>query len=54
MCTGENACPPKWQAFFDDVISQSELTTLFVNDFVTRSSNVNIPFGDELGTFALV
>ena len=27
LCTRKNACPPKWQAFFDDIMSQSELTT---------------------------
>ena len=26
LCTGKNVCPPKWHAFVDDVMSQSELT----------------------------
>ena len=27
LCTGKYVCPPKWHAFLDDVMSQSELIT---------------------------
>ena len=30
LCTRENVCSPKWRAFLNDVMSQSELTTVVV------------------------
>ena len=31
-CTGKNTCPPKWKTLFDNIRSQSELTTTEIHN----------------------
>ena len=49
LCTGKIACPPKWHAFFVDVMSKSELTTICF--FILKNQN---PTSFSLSSFSIV